>query len=105
MAPPLRAPLARLRELPDFFDADFLPAADLLEEVDLRPVRDLLLALLLRPPPLRAEDLLACLSPVFFALFLAEEDFFAEDFFAEDFFAEDFLAPPCLRPLPDFLPP
>src|SRR5690348_14568338 len=98
MAPPARALLARLREAPDFFGADLRPddlrAADLLGEADFLPMRLLLPALLLRPLPLRAEDFPACLPPVFFALLRAE-----------DFLAEDFFAPPCLRPLPDFLPP
>jgi hypothetical protein len=98
-----------LREEPDFFEADLrldedLPDEDLLAEEDFLPVRLLLPALLLRPLPLRADDLLACLPPAFFAL-LRADDFLAVDFFSEDFFAEDFFAAPCLRPLPDFLPP
>lgn len=98
MAPDRRAPAERLRPEPDPFDADLRPEADLLvdllAEEDFLPVRLLLPAPLLRPLPLGAEDLLACLPPVFFALLRAE-----------DFFVEDFFAAPCLRPLPDFLPP
>src|SRR5690348_7921589 len=99
MAPPARAPLARLREAPDFFEAglrpeDDLRTEDLLAAADFLPLRLLLPALLLRLLPLRADDLRACLPPVFFALLRAE-----------DFLAEDLFAPPCLRPLPDFLPP
>ena len=81
------------------------PAEDLLAEEDFLPARLLLLALPFRPLPLRAEDLLACLPPVFLALLFQAGDFLADDFFAEAFFADDFFAPPCLRPLPDFLPP
>src|SRR5690348_13733820 len=93
MAPPARALLARLREAPDFFGADLRPddlrAADLLGEADFLPVRLLLPALLLRPLPLRAEDLPACLPPVFFAL-LRPGDFFAA---ARFLVSADFLPP------------
>ena len=87
-APDLRAPLARLREAPDFFEADLRPAEDLLAEEDFLPARLLLLALPFRPLPLRAEDLLACLPPVFLALLFLAGDFLADDFFAEAFFAD-----------------